>query len=374
MPASPLPPAEHPVRRLTRRRTLRWLLGSAAVVGIGSKARDGWLSAGPGWQGPVSDHFDGRVFFNPGGAGGDKSVLDLLRWKFAGGAAPWPETAAPGLHPLPLAAAPAAPVRDGEVTATFVGHATFLLQWRGLTLLTDPVWSERCSPVTWAGPKRVRPPAIAWDDLPPIDLVLLSHNHYDHLDLPTLRRLEAHSQPTIVTGLGNRAFLEAHGLTRSAELDWWQSHEEGGTRVTFTPAVHWSNRGGHGRNATLWGAFMIEAAGTRVYFGGDTGYGTHFTETRRRLGAPDLALLPIGAYEPRWFMKTMHMNPEEAVQAHRDLGARRSLGLHFGTWQLTDEAIDAPVQALATARVAGGVGEAEFRAPDFGEAVAHIAA
>jgi len=369
MPASLPPPTGEPVRHPTRRRALRWLFGSAAVAGLGSQAKDGWLSAGPGWQGPVSDHFDGRVFFNPGFPKADKSFFDLMRWRFSGGAAAWPETAAPGAIPLPLAAAPAAPDRDGAVTATFIGHATFLLQWRGLTILTDPVWSERCSPVAWAGPKRVRPPALAWADLPPIDVVLISHNHYDHLDLSTLRRLDDHSRPLLVTGLGNRAFLEGHGLKRVVELDWWQQHEAGGARLTFAPAVHWSNRGGDGRNATLWGAFMIEAAGTRVYFGGDTGYGTHFAETRRRLGVPDLALLPIGAYEPRWFMKTMHMNPEEAVQAHRDLGARRSVGLHFGTWQLTDEAIDAPVEALAAARVAGGVEAVEFRAPDFGEAV-----
>lgn len=246
---------------------------------------------------------------------------------------------------------------------------SFLLQWHGLTVLTDPVWSDRCSPVSWAGPKRVRPPALAWAQLPPIDLVLVSHNHYDHMDVPTLQRLQAHSRPLMITGLGNRAFLAGHGLSHVVELDWWQPHAANGATVTFAPAVHWSNRGGHGRNATLWGAFMIERAGSRVYFGGDTGYGPHFAETRQRLGAPDLALLPIGAYEPRWFMKTMHMNPEEAVQAHRDLGARRSLGLHFGTWQLTDEGIEAPVVALHEARSREGLGEADFRAPAFGESV-----
>lgn len=358
----------------TRRRALRWLLGGGATVGLGSCAKDGWLSAGPGWQGPVSDHFDGRVFFNPGMPRVDKSWIDLWRWRLSGGAVPWPESVDDGGAPPTADRAPVAPTRDGAVTATFVGHATFLLQWRGLTILTDPVWSDRCSPVSWAGPKRVRPPAVAWEILPPVDLVLLSHNHYDHLDVATLQRLEAHSRPLIVTGLGNRGFLAQQGLKNVAELDWWESHAAGGARVTFAPAVHWSNRGGYGRNATLWGAFMVEAAGTRVYFGGDSGYGNHFVETRRRLGAPDLALLPIGAYEPRWFMKTMHMNPEEAVQAHRDLQARRSLGLHFGTWQLTDEGIDAPVVALADARVASGMEEQDFLAPGFGETVKLIAA
>lgn len=367
-----IPPMTEPTRP-TRRRAMRWLFGGAAMIGIGSHAKEDWLSAGPGWQGPISDHFDGRVFYNPGMPRAEKSWIDLWRWRLGGGKVAWPERVVDPHGPLPVPGVPAAPGRDGEVASTFIGHATFLLRWRGLTVLTDPVWSDRCSPVSWAGPRRARPPAVAFDDLPPIDLVLLSHNHYDHLDLSTLRRLDAHSRPLIVTGLGNRGFLAQHGLSRVVELDWWQAHDIAGARVTFAPAVHWSNRGGYGRNATLWGAFMVEAGGTRVYFGGDTGYGPHFAETHRRLGAPDLALLPIGAYEPRWFMKSMHMNPAEAVQAHRDLQARRSLGLHFGTWQLTDEGIEAPVVALAEARMLGGMAEDEFRAPGFGESATFVA-
>lgn len=353
-------------RLLPRRRALRWLMGGAATVGVGAHGKDSWLSAGPGWQGPVSDHFDGSVFFNPGLPRGGKSWLDLWRWRLSGGRVPWP-SAAEEAGRLPIATVGPAPEMPGVVAATFVGHATFLLRWRGLTMLTDPVWSDRCSPVSWAGPSRVRPPAVGWHDLPPIDVVLVSHNHYDHLDIPTLQRLQAHSQPVIVTGLGNKAFLEEHGLTKVVELDWWQRHALGAANVVFTPAVHWSNRGGYGRNATLWGGFVIEAHATRVFFAGDTGYGPHFSETRKRLGPPDLALLPIGAYEPRWFMKEMHMNPEEAVQAHRDLGALRSLGMHFGTWQLTDEGIDAPLAALAAARVSAGVEAPDFWAPSFGE-------
>jgi len=354
-------------RGFSRRQGLRWLLGSAAMTGVGFKAAGGWLSAGPGWTGPVTDHFDGRVFFNPGSMAGDASFLDLMRWRFSGGAADWPERA--GLDCEPLAATPPAPAVDGEIMATFVGHATFLLQWRGLVMLTDPVWSDRCSPVPWAGPKRVRPPAVNFEALPPVDVVLLSHNHYDHLDVETLKRLDARCRPLIVTGLGNRAFLESCGLTHVVELDWWEAHTVGGALLTLVPAVHWSSRGGSGRNATLWGGFMIEAAGTRTYYAGDTGYGPHFAAIRQRLGPPDLALLPIGAYEPRWFMKPVHMNPEEAVQAHRELGARHSVGLHFGTWQLTDEAIDAPVRDLAAARRAAGVEETTFRAPEAGETV-----
>ena len=225
------------------------------MTGVGFKAAGGWLSAGPGWTGPVTDHFDGRVFFNPGSTAGDASFLDLMRWRFSGGAADWPERAGPAREPL--AATPPAPAAAGEIMATFVGHATFLLQWRGLVMLTDPVWSDRCSPVPWAGPKRVRPPAVDFEALPPVDVVLLSHNHYDHLDVETLKRLDARCRPLIVTGLGNRAFLESCGLTHVVELDWWEAHTVGGALLTLVPAVHWSSRGGSGRTATLWGGFMI---------------------------------------------------------------------------------------------------------------------
>jgi L-ascorbate metabolism protein UlaG (beta-lactamase superfamily) len=258
-----------------------------------------------------------------------------------------------------------------DLTATLVGHATFLLQFAGLNILTDPVWSERCSPVAWAGPKRVRPPAIAWEALPEISVVLLSHNHYDHCDLPTLQRLQARFHPLIITGLGNRSFLEFHGLDRVVELDWWQEvslsdhfpHCQG--RVTFTPALHWSNRGGGTRNTSLWGGFHLHQERS-IFFAGDSGYAGHFSEIATLLGAPDLALLPIGAYEPQWFMRTMHMNPAEAVQAHCDLSSKRSLGMHYGTWQLTDEGLDDPIDALETARKARGLTSADFSAATFG--------
>jgi L-ascorbate metabolism protein UlaG (beta-lactamase superfamily) len=349
--------------RLKRRRLLKWLGGTALGGGVLVVGRDEWLSAGPGWKGPVSDHFDGRVFFNPWGVS-KKSGVDLWKWRFTRKPVAWPGEAG-GLEEPALGAV----VGSGGAAVTLVGHATWLIRIGGMAILTDPVWSERCSPVSWAGPKRVRRPAIGFESLPKIDVVLLSHNHYDHLDVGTLRRVVDRWSPWVVTGLGNRAFLEERGMPGAVELDWWERRELGGVGVTFTPAQHWSNRGGHGLNATLWGGFVVEAGGVRVYFAGDTGYAPFFGTIRERCGAPDLALLPIGAYEPRWFMATMHMNPEEAVRAHGELGAKRSLGMHYGTWQLTDEGMEQPVTDLALARAAVGLSEEGFGAGVFGRTV-----
>lgn len=351
--------------RLRRRPWLRraFLAGAGfCTAGLTLRQR---LSPGPGWKGEVSDHFDGKRFFNPG----HPDLHDfrhILKWKIERKAAEWPERAEEPNATPDLTAPPA-----GKIAVTAVGHATFLLRTRDLAILTDPVWSERCSPVGWAGPRRVRPPGVPFDDLPKIDVVLLSHNHYDHLDLATLERLRERDDPLILTGLGNRAFLEGHGFARVRERDWWEPFPDlpPGLEVTFVPARHWSNRGSGGRNTTLWGGFVARLERQSVYFCGDSGYFDGFKEIGKRLGPPDLALLPVGAYEPRWFMSPMHMNPDDAVRAHLDLRAKRSLGCHFGVWQLTDEAIDAPLHALAAARRARGVAEEDFRAPAFGETV-----
>ncbi len=319
--------------------------------------------AGP----PISDHFDGREFRNLDGAPAGRSLADVLRWKFFGGpVVPWPAQPAADAVPPALPAA----VKPGELAATFVGHSTFLLQFSGgLNVLTDPVWSERVSPVAFAGPRRFRPPALAFDSLPPIAVVLVSHAHYDHLDLPTLHRLEKRFQPLFLTGLGNRAFLQKQGLKNVEELDWWQSHRLPGHDVeaTFTPAQHWSARSATKRNRTLWGGFWLRQGPLRVFFAADSGFGRHFALIRARLGPPTAAFLPIGAYEPRWFMREQHMNPDEAVQAHLALAAENSVGMHFGTFRLTDEGIDEPARALAESLQARGVSPASFRVPRFGE-------
>ena len=319
---------------------------------------------------PHGDHFDGREFRNLDGVPAGASLADVLRWKFLGGPVPpWP------VHPAPDAVAPVLPaaVPPGEMAATFVGHSTFLLQFGGgFNVLTDPVWSDRASPVAFAGPRRARPPALALESLPPISLVLVSHAHYDHLDLPTLRRLEERFSPWFLTGLGNRAFLQKNGLRKVEELDWWQTFtppvaNAEGMAITFTPAQHWSARSFTGRNRALWGGFWLRQAALQVYFAADTGFGRHFALIRERLGPPGVAFLPIGAYEPRWFMRLQHMNPDDAVQAHLALAAGTSVGMHFGTFRLTDEAIDAPAEALAASLRTHGVDPARFRVPRFGE-------
>ena len=308
-----------------------------------------------------SDHFDGQRFFSPGVVM-DKRFGDFLRWRFTRQRAFWPEWIADNAPP------PLSLLGKGEFSVTYIGHATLLLRFAGVNVLTDPMFSERASPFRWAGPKRVRAPAIALADLPKIDAIALSHNHYDHMDLPSLRQLRDRWDPPIITGIGNGAYLATKGIRNTIELDWWERAEPiAGLKLTYVPAQHWSRRRFWDTNQMLWGGHVVECGGARIYFAGDTGYPGQFGEIARRLGPPDIALLPIGAYEPRWFMAPQHMNPDEAVRAHRDLGARLSIAIHFGTFPLTDEAIDAPGTALALARKEHGVSEDTFRLPAFGE-------
>ncbi len=307
-----------------------------------------------------SDHFDGERFFNPH-APQPKSLEDVRRWRRTRQKEQWPEHVEDPRFPPPGRVAP------GRISATFIGHSTFLLQIGGICVLTDPIWSQRCSPVRFAGPRRARRPGQSLDALPGVDLLLVTHNHYDHMDLPTLRRVRRRWAPPTATGLGNARHLAKAGIRSAVELDWWHSTELAGARVTYVPAQHFSSRTLHDRNRCLWGGFVVEAGGAVVYFAGDSGYCPHFTEIACRFPHIDLALLPIGAYEPRWFMRQQHVDPAEAVRAHLDLRPRRSLGMHFGTFQLTDEAIDAPVLALREARARAGVAEIEFDVLGFGQ-------
>jgi L-ascorbate metabolism protein UlaG (beta-lactamase superfamily) len=307
-----------------------------------------------------SDHFNGRTFFNPSGANGQplRQVPRMLREN----GTPWPSrVSVQQRRPFSI---------DGSrAVVTFIGHATFLIQTKHGNVLTDPVYSERASPVSFAGPRRVRMPAVSFDALPPVSLVLLSHNHYDHCDLRTLDAIEQAFHPLVVTPLGNGRLLKSAGVRRIEELDWWQDSATSPIPVRVTAAQHFSARTPFDRNRALWGGFMLTIDGRRLFFAGDSGYGRHFVEVRERCRSPDLALLPIGAYEPRWFMKDIHMNPAEAVQAHLDLGAAQSIGMHFGTFQLTTEGIDAPLIALDTARREHRVADTAFRTLDFGESL-----
>jgi L-ascorbate metabolism protein UlaG (beta-lactamase superfamily) len=310
---------------------------------------------------PLSDHCDGRHFFNPGGPRASPGLLQVLRWRLSGQHSPWTMPPPEPRYPLPPSL-----VQPGRVAISFINHASFLIRLSGVVLLTDPIFSPRCSPVSWAGPLRARPPGIAMADLPRPDVVLLSHNHYDHMDLPSLRELQRRYAPRFVTTLGNAAALAKHGIN-ATELDWWQQAAHGPLRIIATPARHFSARTPFDRNHSLWAGFMIHSPEGQILFAGDSAAGPHWQDIATRLGPPDVALLPVGAYEPRWFMAAAHMNPAEAVEAHLALAARRSVGMHFGTFQLTDEAIDAPLLALAEARRQAGVSPEAFTAHGFGE-------
>jgi len=285
---------------------------------------------------------------------------------------PRPKDPDPSVFPRvrPSFVAPRAPA--ARLTVTWVGHSSLLIQLDGLNILTDPMWSERASPVQFAGPRRWVPPGIMFDDLPPLDVVLLSHNHYDHLDSRTVRRLaQAHPQVAWVVPLGLAAFVQQRGGREVIELDWWQEHAIRSLRIAATPALHFSSRGIGDRGDTLWCGFALTAAsgrrGRRVFFAGDTGYHPEFARIGERYGPFDVALMPIGAYEPRWFMRYLHMNPEEAVEAFRALRARVMVPIHWGTFKLTDEAMDEPPQRARAAWTNAGLPDAGYRQLAHGE-------
>lgn len=288
------------------------------------------------YSGPVTDHFDGIKFFYPGAV--QPSFLDFLKWMASRKKNDWPDN---------YAIKPSKPkAKSEELKATFVNHSTVLIQWQGVNILTDPIWSERASPFSWIGPKRVHEPGIDFENLPKIDIVLISHNHYDHLDLPTLKALQAKYSPLFLTGLGNASLLKANGIINVRELDWWQSMIYKQIAITFTPARHFSARWPWDRNETLFGGFVISSENKHLFFAGDTGYGDHFKQIRDKFGNMELSFLPIGAFEPRWFMKNNHMSPLDAIQAHDDLGSETSIGIHYGTFRLSDESIDKPANLI----------------------------
>jgi len=332
-----------------------------AAVGLGA----GRAFAAPRnryYSGPPSDHFDGVRFFNPDGTP-PSGFSDFFRWQTSGNRVTWPEQVA-----VPHKAHPAARVDD--LTVTMVGHATLLIQTAGINILTDPVWSDRASPFRFAGPRRTTVPGIDFDDLPPIDAVLLSHNHYDHLDIATLRRLRAAHDPLVITPLGNDHVLQVVGGLRVVTGDWGDVLPLGPLQIHFEPCHHWSARGTRDRSMALWAAFVIAGPSGKVLHIGDTGFdrGRPYRDLPARHGALRAAILPVGAYEPRWFMQGQHQNPAEAVEGFRLCGAAYGIGHHWGTFQLTDEGREVPLDDLATALDAQGVPPARFRAMAPGEA------
>lgn len=310
------------------------------------------------YQGPESDHFDGTHFFNPGKRW-NKNRGDLMKWWREGGREEWP-----ALHPSPFHDKPPARVTGAAIRLSYIGHASFLLQVAGLNLLIDPVWSERASPFASFGPKRVNAPGITLDDLPPIDAVLISHNHYDHLDLATLRAINRKHRPLFITPLGNDAIIKLIGDNpRIITRDWGESVAlNDDTQVFIEEAYHWSARGLNDRHHALWGAFVIRTSAGVIYAIGDTGFhsGQIFSDVREKHGPIRLALIPIGAYEPRWFMAEQHMNPEEAVKAFMLSGAEQAVAHHWGTFQLTNEALHRPPDDLQKALQENAIAPEQF--------------
>jgi L-ascorbate metabolism protein UlaG (beta-lactamase superfamily) len=325
----------------------------------------------------ISDHFDGSFYFNPDIPQPSSSVPGRTSargrswwiWRFIFGTdwPEWPETKDSLPGPIPAARVPGSVLR-----ITAVGHATFLIQIDGLNILTDPIWSDRCSPVSWIGPKRHKQPGIRFEDLPQIDVVLVSHNHYDHLDLPTLKRLAKRGVRRAFVPLGNLDLVRSTGIPKVEELDWWQSTTlSEDVTVTLVPAQHFSSRSLWDRNETLWGGFVVSGPSGNIYFAGDTGYSPHFREIARRFSPVRVAILPISPFQPRQSNEpprvSHHMGPLEAIPAHKDLNPQISIAAHFQVFQLGSDGFDDAVNGLSAVLKEHGLNDNAFVAPEPGQ-------
>jgi L-ascorbate metabolism protein UlaG (beta-lactamase superfamily) len=315
----------------------------------------GAIFTAPSYKGPKTDHFDGKKFLNPSGksAQGLKGVFKYMRTQKPG---KWPE-----YRKLPFGPTPIDKQEGSKARITFINHSSFLIQVQGANILTDPIWSERCSPVSFAGPKRNRTPGLDFDALPKIDIVLITHNHYDHLDLPSVLKLEAEHQPLFVVPLGVDLYLRKKGISNIKVLDWWEETALGfGMKVCATPANHFSSRGMFDRDQTLWCGFGIHTGEDWIYYVGDTGYSDIFKEIGQRLSPMQSAIIPIGAYQPEWFMSPIHISPQQAVQVHQDLGEPLSIACHFNTFPLADDNAEDPVVELKKAMSDAKISENQF--------------
>ena len=348
---------------------MRWIVIGVVLVAVvacaGLMGRDDSVAV-PGK--PAHHRSDGR-FVNTDGEPINKPLSALLKW----------QREAPDVEPvaLPLAENDPAYLRANRTdsTLTWVGHSTFLLQHKGVNILTDPHFGLRASPVSFAGPKRLVPPGLALADLPPIDIVVISHNHYDHLDrytVRTLAKLQADNPPTWYVPLKQKAWFDSLGVPNVVELDWWESAETADWSVTAVPVKHWTSRTPWDRNKVLWAGWVLETDAFTFAHIGDSGYSSDFKAIGDRFGPIDLAAVPIGAYLPRWFMQAAHMDPDEAVQVHRDLQAKRSVAMHWGTFVLTDEPVEDPPKRLNAALRAAGISASEFSVLQHGETVSLV--
>ncbi len=319
------------------------ILGSALLVAA-SFIIVGMLISAPTHSGPVTDHFDGKKFINPGNAQA-KGLTDVFKWMMQRKQGPWTEK-----KESAYGAKPESIITHG-VKITFVNHSTFLIQIDGKNILTDPVWSERTSPFDFAGPKRMKQPGIRFEDLPKIDYIILSHNHYDHLDINTIKKIYKVHQPKIITPVGVKSFLDNNEITTATDLDWWQEVSiSDSLSIQSVPAQHFSGRGISDRDATLWCGYVIKNPQGNIYFAGDTGYNEFtFKEIGKRCAPISVALIPIGAFKPAWFMSPIHCSPAQAVQIHFDVNASQSIAAHFGTFPLADDGEDEPTTELAEA-------------------------
>ncbi len=301
----------------------------------------GYVLSAPGYNGPVSDHFDGKRFMNPGGVKA-KGFKDLWKWMRTRERGKWEEKM--DIQPGPP---PESRVTREGVAVTFVNHSTFLIQFQGLNILTDPIWSKRASPFPFAGPRRMRPPGIRFEDLPSIDIILLTHNHYDHLDIKVMKKLWDKFHPAIYCTLGVSPFLRKHGIERATEMDWWdESKFNADLKILCTPAQHFSGRGMYDRDRTLWSGFAMLTGNGNIYYTGDTGYGDFFNEIRAKIAPVRLSFIPIGAYKPAWFMGPIHTGPAEAIRIHQEMESQLSIAMHFGTFPLADDSENDPQNEL----------------------------
>ena len=367
------PTPQQPKKGKSRRWFLKTLAGTACAIGLG-KGVDLLLPlticrAGE-WNGPVTDHFNGKYFYNPERVGiqSTHKASSVFRWFFRKRVKGHYPEVTQNTHKPQLA-----PTVNGQAwEITMVNHSTLLIRAGGLNILTDPIWSDYTSPVQFAGPKRKRPVGIEWADLPKIDICLISHDHYDHFDADTLKRLYERDNPLFIVPLGLKSLLEYHtGATpRCEEKDWWDTVPVSqGTCITLTPALHWSRRYRHpeGSNRSLWSGFHIRVQnGPSIFFAGDTAASRCFDDIYCRLGAPNVAILPIGAYRPDW-IRTHHTNPEDAVRIMQQLHAPLAIACHFGTWQLADDGYQENLDDLAAALNATGIPANLFPAPDNGQ-------
>jgi len=292
----------------------------------------GWLYSAPSYKGPVSNHFDGEKFTHPWEAPASKGFLDVLKWMTSRAQGEWREDTSP------IASEPITErILGDDLQITFINHATVLVQTQGKNILFDPIWAERTSPISFLGPKRQKAVGVAFENLPHIDVVIYSHNHYDHLDVQSILMLEKAFAPKFIAPLGIDLFIKKQGVQNVEAMDWWESIQLDDVEIIATPAQHFSGRGLFDRDKTLWCSYVLKTAGGNIFFGGDTGYAPIFKEIGERFGNMRLAMVPIGAYKPRWFMSLVHTDPAEGYQIFKDVNASYGIPIHFGTFPLADD-------------------------------------